>query len=261
MQMSTGLSDLASGFDRFPLAARLAQNELLQRYARSVLGPFWITVIQAVYASVLGLVVSALFNQSIATVLPIIVLGMMIWNFITGVALDSCQTFPANRQHLLNTDTPFSMFVHVTVLRHGLVFAHHFLAAVVVALLFGVSFGPTPWMGLLAVPPIVLAAYGIGFLVAPLAARYRDVVSLLQSVVMVGSVVTPVWWLHDFVKTRREIVEFNPLAYMIEAVRAPVLGTPPMDNALLVAWLVGASILAIGLLVFFSMRRNLAIWI
>ena len=124
MQMNTGLADLALGLERFPLAARLARNELIQRYARSVIGPLWITVIQAAYAIVLGFVVSELFGQPVEVLLPVIVVGIMIWNFITGVALDSCHTFPAARQHLLNTDAPFSMFIHVSVMRHLLVLMH-----------------------------------------------------------------------------------------------------------------------------------------
>jgi lipopolysaccharide transport system permease protein len=261
MSTSIGFADLGRGFNELWLSARLARNELTQRYARSIMGPFWITITQGLYAIVLGLLVSALFNQTPGKVLPIIVVGMMIWNFMTGVAQDSCYAFAANRQHLLNTDVPFSTFVNLTVFRHLLVFGHHLAAAIIVFALFGVLPGPNAWQAIFALPPILITAYGLALFAAPVAARYRDVVSLIQSVIMIGGVVTPVWWLHDFVKTRREIVEWNPLAYLIEAVRGPLLGTPPMDNALLVAWITSLVILAIGCFTYVSFRRSIALWI
>jgi ABC-2 type transport system permease protein len=130
MSFTLGFADLGRGMNELWLSARLAQNELTQRYARSLMGPFWITITQGLYAAVLGVLVSALFNQTATKVLPIIVVGMMIWNFITGVLLDSCYAFAANRQHLLNTDIPFSTFNNLTIFRHLLVLAHHFIAGV-----------------------------------------------------------------------------------------------------------------------------------
>jgi lipopolysaccharide transport system permease protein len=261
MSFTLGFADLGRGMNELWLSARLAQNELTQRYARSLMGPFWITITQGLCAAVLGVLVSALFNQTATKVLPIIVVGMMIWNFITGVLLDSCYAFAANRQHLLNTDIPFSTFNNLTIFRHLLVLAHHFIAAVLVFALFGVVPGPEAWKALLALPPVLISAYGLSLMAAPIAARYRDMVSLIQSVIIVGGVVTPVWWLHDFVKTKRQIVEWNPLAYLIEAVRAPLLGTPPMENALLIAWITSLVLLALGCATFASFRRSIALWI
>lgn len=261
MSYSLGFADLGRGFNELWLSARLARNELTQRYARSVMGPFWITITQGLYAIALGFLVSALFNQTPIKVLPIIVVGMMTWNFLTGVLIDSCFAFAANRQHILNTDVPFSTFVNLTVFRHLLVLAHHLLAAVIVFLLFRIPLGPEAWKVVFALPPLLIAAYGFAMFAAPIAARYRDLVSLFQSVVMIGSIITPVWWLHDFVKTRREIVEWNPLAYLIEAVRAPLLGTLPMDNALAMAWVTSFIILAIGCFTYVSFRRSIALWI
>jgi ABC-type polysaccharide/polyol phosphate export permease len=261
MSVAMGFADLGRGIGELWLSARLANNEMAQRYARSIIGPFWITITQGLYAAVLGVLVSGLFNQEPAKILPIIVVGMIVWNFMTGILLDSCYSFSANRQHLLNTDIPFSTFINLTVFRHTLVFLHHLVAAVAVFLLFRVQIGPEAWKALFAIPPIVICAYGLAMFAAPIAARYRDMVSLIQSVIIIGGIVTPVWWLHDFVKTRREIVEFNPLAYMIEAVRSPLLGTPPMENALLIAWITSLLVLALGCAVFVSFRRTIALWI
>src|SRR5213080_4845234 len=54
--------DFSSGFALWPLWLRLGWNDILQRYRRSVLGPFWLTASMAIMVISLGVLYAELFN-------------------------------------------------------------------------------------------------------------------------------------------------------------------------------------------------------
>ena len=62
--------DLLSGIRAWRLWTMLGWNDIRQRYRRSVLGPFWITISMAVFITLLGVIYSHIFNIELRTYLP-----------------------------------------------------------------------------------------------------------------------------------------------------------------------------------------------
>ncbi len=59
--------------------------ELRQRYKRSIVGPFWITLSMAVLIIALGVIYGELFKLEVKEYLPMLAVGLVFWNFISGV--------------------------------------------------------------------------------------------------------------------------------------------------------------------------------
>src|SRR5690606_9604180 len=76
--------DIRTGLRQRELWGHLGWQDIKQRYRRSVIGPFWLTITQGVIALGLGLLYSQLFGLPIETFLPYIVTGFIVWNFISG---------------------------------------------------------------------------------------------------------------------------------------------------------------------------------
>ncbi len=87
------LHDIQSGWARRELWSTLGMHDVRQRYRRSTLGPFWITISLAVMVFALGLLYGQIFGQDLREYLPFIAVGFVIWNLISTLILKGCETF------------------------------------------------------------------------------------------------------------------------------------------------------------------------
>src|SRR5689334_16756700 len=93
---SRAIADIRGGWRERELWSHLGWQDIKQRYRRSVLGPFWITISQGVLALGLGLLYSLLFKLHLPVFLPFIATGFIVWGFISGCLTEGMETFIAN---------------------------------------------------------------------------------------------------------------------------------------------------------------------
>src|SRR3954468_8139946 len=86
-------ADLVAGLRAWPLWTMLGWNDIKQRYRRSVLGPFWITLSVGIFILVLGIIYSRIFKVEIATYMPFLALGYVLWGFISQTVIESCNAY------------------------------------------------------------------------------------------------------------------------------------------------------------------------
>ncbi|HCN6033366.1 TPA: O89/O101/O162 family O-antigen export ABC transporter permease subunit, partial [Escherichia coli] len=83
--MKESLTDIYSSIKSWHLWTTLGWLELRQRYKRSIVGPFWITLSMAVLIIALGVIYGELFKLEVKEYLPMLAVGLVFWNFISGV--------------------------------------------------------------------------------------------------------------------------------------------------------------------------------
>src|SRR3954468_23608580 len=132
--------DLSAGFRRRELWLHLGWQDIKQRYRRSVLGPFWITIATGTTAVAMGGLYSKLFKLPLAEHLPYVTLGLIIWNLINASILEGAEVFVANEGLIKQLPTPLSVHVYRLVWRHMILFAHNIVIYLVIAMIF-----PKPW--------------------------------------------------------------------------------------------------------------------
>ena len=167
--------DLVDGFHRRELWLHLGWQDIKQRYRRSVLGPFWITIATGTTAVAMGGLYSKLFHLELSVHLPYVTLGLIIWNLINAAILEGADVFVANEGLIKQLPTPLSVHVYRLVWRQMILFAHNIVIYLVVAIIF-----PKPWSWAdLSVFPalalIVLNAIWVSLCFGILATRYRDI--------------------------------------------------------------------------------------
>src|SRR3954464_16009608 len=96
LNTTAGARDIAQGLANWQLWSMLGWNDIHQRYRRSALGPFWITISMAIFVVMLGFIYSKLFHQELAVFLPYIAMGLITWGFISGTAAEACTAFTEN---------------------------------------------------------------------------------------------------------------------------------------------------------------------
>ena len=79
------ISDLWEGLMSPSLWWNFSVHDIKQRFRRSVLGPFWLTLSLGIMIGTLGFINSRLFNQDIMKALPTIAIGIILWNLFTFI--------------------------------------------------------------------------------------------------------------------------------------------------------------------------------
>jgi ABC-type polysaccharide/polyol phosphate export permease len=253
--------DFYEGLLAWPLWSSLAWNDIKQRYRRSVLGPFWITLSMGVLVLVLGYIYSRIFHTDIKTYLPFLSLGFILWGFISTTITESCEAFRYGGRIIKQIKVPYSIHILRVLGRNFIVLLHTIVIFIPVSLVFALK----PNLAiLLALPGLALLCVNLAWVelvLAILSTRFRDVSLIVATLVQVTLFATPIMWPIETLEDHRFIAYINPVYHLLELVRAPLLGTPPEA----MSWMVAAGMAIIGWLValalFNRVSRAIVFWL
>lgn len=125
-------SDLKTGLHQRELWLHLGWQDIKQRYRRSVIGPFWITIATAVQAAAMGLLYSVLLGLDLTTFLPHVAVGLILWNFISAAIVEGGDVFIANEGLIKQLPSALSVHVYRLVWRQVLLFGHNLIVYVAI---------------------------------------------------------------------------------------------------------------------------------
>ena len=91
--MPPGLADIVRAFKMPRLILYMAWSDIRARYKRSVLGPFWITLSTAIGVVGLGFIWSELFKMDRASFIPLLTIGLILWQFMSACIIESTTVF------------------------------------------------------------------------------------------------------------------------------------------------------------------------
>lgn len=260
--MKSAISDIVAAAKRADLWIYMGWHDVRQRYRRSVLGPFWITIATVVFIALMTVVYSGLFNQQIQTFLPLVGTGLVVWTLIAGCIGDGANVFISAGTIIRQIPAPLPVHVFRLLWQQFIYFLHNVIVVVLIVIIVGV---PVNWATLLVVPGLALLMinlWWIVLLIGSLGVRYRDVPTIVQSFLPALFIVTPVMWQESFLPPDRQWVAFaNPFTHLIEIVRLPAIGVfPPLK-----VWLACILMALIGSLlamwVYGNARTRVAYWL
>jgi ABC-type polysaccharide/polyol phosphate export permease len=253
--------DAVSALKAWGLWTMLGWNDIRQRYRRSTLGPFWITLSMALFIGLLGVIYSRIFHTEVETYLPFLTVGYVTWGFISQVITESCGSFQEGERLIKQIRLPYGLYVFRVVWRNFIIFLHTMAIFIPVALLFRVSLGLSV---LLVVPALVLLLANLTWVamtLAILAARFRDITQIVATMTQIMLFATPIMWPVSTLGGATWIAEVNPLYHLIELLRAPLLGSAPAP----LSWAVTIGMLVIGsalaLLLLNRASKRIVFWV
>ena len=253
--------DFYEGIVAWRLWSSLAWSDIKQRYRRSVLGPFWITLSMAVLILVLGYIYSNIFHTDIKTYLPFLSLGFILWGFISTTITESGNAFRESARIIKQVKVPYSVHILRVLWRNFIVLMHTIVIFIPVSLVFALQ--PNASI-LLALPGLVLVCVNLAWLeliLAILSTRFRDVPLIVATLIQVTMFATPIMWPVEALGDRRFIADVNPMYHLIELVRAPLLGTTPAPLSWMVATGMAVAGWIVALAMFNRVCRSIVYWL
>lgn len=258
-----GLADIGQTLQKVDLAVYLGWLDVKQRYRRSKVGPFWITISMAVTILMIGLVFSQVLKSDITTYLPYLAIGIIVWNFVLATVTDSCNAFIDFRQVIL--ERPLPLFFHIIriVSKNTIIFAHNLVIVPILFLVLQIPIGLDAIYSVFGIVLLLATLSWVALLLAIVCTRYRDLLQVIISMMQVVFYFTPVIWMADQIPERYSalILKYNPFYYFLELVRGPLLSNPPSAEV----WFVSLG-MAIGgwiatSFVFNKYRNRIPYWV
>ena len=254
--------DLKSGLLAYNLWLLLGFNDIRQRYNRSKLGQFWITLSMGIFIGGIGLVYSVLFNQPIREYIPYLAVNITMWTLLSGTVSESTNVFVQSSVYIRQDSIAKTVFVLRLLVRNLITFGHNLIIIPVAFLCFAVV--PSSVL-LLFVPGLLIvlvALFLMTLILGTLSTRFRDLPQIIQNALQLLFFVTPVMWRADQMTGQREhIVRWNPFAALLNVIADPVLGrVPALDvYGVALAFLLLLAVMALPL--FARFRARLVYWL
>lgn len=253
--------ELIAGFRVWQIWVVIGWDDIRQRYRRSILGPFWITLSMGVFILLLGVIYSRLFHTPLEHYMPFLTVGYIVWGFISSTTNEACNVFYEGARIIKQIKLPYSIYVMRIIWRNFIVFLHTIVIYIPVAIYFKVAPTPLTVLALLGLVLLVLNQIWVTIVIGILATRYRDILPIITTVIQLLMFATPIMWMVGSAENLRFVADLNPVYHIIEIVRAPALGVAPQPLSWLVA--IGSTILgwALASLLLVRTARRIVYWL
>jgi len=260
-RLAEAIADLVGGLKLWELWSTLGWHDIRQRYRRSIVGPFWLTLSMGIMVGGLAYLYAGLFGQNTEGYLVYVATGMIVFNLISTIATEGSTVFIGSASLILQLRAPLSIYIYQMLWRNLLIFAHNISIYVIVLIFVKVDIG---WNILLSFAGLFLVLLGgvwIGLTLGGLSARFRDVPPIVSSIMQVAFFLTPIFWTPGALPGRELFVHLNPFYYLVEVVRMPLLGQTPA----LSVWLAVIGMNCVGALIAIAFyaryRGRIAYWV
>lgn len=257
------ITDIVRSLQKYSIATTFGWLDVKQRYRRSKVGVFWLTLNMGVMIAAFALVFGTIFQTPLKDYLPFITAGMIIWTFFNSTLTEGCHTFIQSEGMIKQTELPLFLHIMRLIWRNVIILLHNAIALPIVFLIMGKSFS---WTMIYAIPAFLLLTLNVAWmslLLATFCARFRDMPAIVANFIQVIFYLTPIIWMPSLLPERSSILilELNPLYHLIELVRNPLLGNPtnPSD------WIWAASMSVTGCIItiaaFSKFRNRVVFWL
>ena len=262
-EVSIAVKDLMRSREKLYLALMLGWQDIRQRYRRSKLGPFWLTISMGVMIAMIGIVFGQVLNSPMSEYLPFLATGIILWTCFSTSVMEGSTAFIDAQGMIRQLDLPLSLYP-IRVLWRNIVICGHNI--IILPLVFLVVGREITWDIFWLIPGFIVFCWNMlwmSMLLGTFCTRFRDMPQIVNSLLQVFFYVTPIIWMPNALSARSAslLVEPNPVYHLVQLVRAPILGSSPT----LMNWSVAIAMALIGSLValwfFGKYKKRIAYWL
>jgi ABC-type polysaccharide/polyol phosphate export permease len=252
MSAAVAVADFKNCIGKRRIWGMLGWQDIRQRYRRSTLGPFWLTLSMGISVVALGGVYAALFGIPTAGFLPFLAVGLIFWGFFSGIVTEGCLTFIAADNIIKQLRLPLSLHALRIVWRQAIILGHNMAIYAIMAVIAGIWPSAVTLWALPALALWALNSLWVTLLLGMICARFRDIPTIIASILQLAFLATPILWKPETLQRRAYLADINPLHHFFEIVRRPLLG----EIAQPLSWAVVLAFTAAGMLFTFELFRR-----
>jgi lipopolysaccharide transport system permease protein len=244
------------------------KRDVVTVYKQTVLGPLWY-LIQPLFTSITFTII---FNNvagiSTGIIPPFLfnLAGITVWNYFTACLMDTSDTFKKNAAIFGKVYFPRVIMPMATVLSNLLKFGIQFFIFICFYLFYyfkgaAISLNFTALFFPFIVVLMGVLGLGLGMVISSLVTKYRDLSYLIgfgvQLLMYLSAVMYPMVLLKEKLPSYSWLVEYNPLAYIIETTRYMLLNVGQISIlGLIYTILMTVIVFFVGVLIFNKTEKS-----
>jgi lipopolysaccharide transport system permease protein len=249
------------------LIGLFVHRNFIVNYRQTILGPFWYVVQPLMTTAVFTIVFGLIGRMPTDGVPPILfyLSGVVVWSNYASNVISTADVFVANMGVFGKVYFPRLTIPIATVLTNLITLAVHlavFVFAFILADLFGAAARPTWWVLMfpLLFAANIMMAFGVGLIVSAATTRYRDLSSMIGTIMQLWMYASPVFYpLSQVPEKWRLLAALNPVSTIIELFRIMVFGVGAVSvSAVLISAVVVVIVFLSGLVMFHQAELNAA---
>jgi len=257
--------DFTHGFNYYKIWFFLSCQDIKQRYRRSVIGPFWITISNAIIIAMLSFLYGALFGLPLDVYAPYLASGMLVWSFISVTINESTSLFSESRNIIQQVNYPLSFYTYRLISRNILILFHNLLIMPFIYFYFETTINVFNillfFAGLLV---LSINLFFISFCSAIICTRFRDIQPLITNIVQAVFFVSPIMWLPSILEARGVaswLLVLNPIYYLLDIVRSPMLGQSPSYSSVIVSFSLMIGLFLVTFMLLAKTKSKVVYWL
>lgn len=261
IKMKEGIKDVLNAISRKDIWLYFAISDTRARYARSTLGPWWITLGTALGVIGLGLVWSAVMGVDLHVMLPNLAVGLVLWFMISGIISESSNCFNNQSSIIRNYPLPLALHTLRLLSKHLINFGHNIFIVLIVFCIYGSPNALGIAWAFIGFVIIMLNLSWISLLISIMGSRFRDLGPSIDALMPVLFFLTPILYKKSDVVSSVAWFAYNPISTLFCLVKNPLLSLPitPSDYVSMTAFGLIGWVLA--LVVLGRNKKHIVFWI
>lgn len=250
------------------LLVLFVKRDVVTVYKQTILGPLWYLIQPLFTALTFTLIFNKVANIETGTVPPFLfnLAGISIWGYFKNCLTATSTTFNSNAGIYSKVYFPRVISPLSVVISNLIKLAIQLLIFVGFYIYYysnGASISVDKTLVLFPVLILFMAllSLGLGMIISSMVTKYRDVKHLLnfgiQLLMYLSAVMYPLELMREKLPQFAWLVEYNPIAYFIDASRYMLLSTGSISiKGLLFSGIVTVVILVFGIIIFNKTEKN-----
>jgi lipopolysaccharide transport system permease protein len=244
------------------------KRDVVTVYKQTVLGPLWY-LIQPLFTSItFTIIFNNLAGIDTGTVPPFLfnLAGITVWNYFTACLTGTSNTFGANAGIFGKVYFP-RLIVPISIVISNLIkFGIQFLIFIAFYIFYYLKGATVGLNGSVVFFPFLIVLMGVlglglGMFISSLVTKYRDFSNLIgfgvQLLMYLSAVMYPMALIKEKLPSYGWLVQYNPLAYIIETARYMLLGVGQISIwGLGYTFLVTVIVFFVGVLIFNKTEKS-----
>lgn len=255
-------SDIRNGINAWRIWFLLGVSDVRQRYSRSKLGQFWITLSMAIFIVAIGTVNSMLFKQDISVFIPFLASNIITWTFISGIIVDGCSSFIQSEGYIKQINLPRSTFVMRSLVKNTVTFLHNIIILPLIYFVFPQPLNTSYFLIPIGLLILLIFGFFITLLLGVICTRFRDLPQIVANIVQLAFFMTPIMWPASALRPSQiNFGVYNPFAGLLNIVSEPLRGVAPSPESYLVSGITITILAVISLPLFSKFRSRIPYWL
>jgi lipopolysaccharide transport system permease protein len=250
------------------LLTLFVRRNVITAYKQTILGPLWYLIQPLFTALTFTIIFNKVANIETGQVPPFLfnLAGISIWNYFKSCLQSTSNTFSGNAGMFSKVYFPRIIMPLTAVISNLLRFGIQLLIFIGFYVYYyynGASIFFTKELIFFPIMVILMAllGLGLGMIISSMVTKYRDLKFFLQFgvnlLMYISAVMYPLALMREKLPRFAWLVEYNPVAYIVEATRFMLLGEGTFSySGIIYTILFAVAILFIGMIVFNKTEKN-----